>query len=147
MIETRKQKERRRAEVIATAGFERGFEEGSKYMLSLLMGMPRPSSVVLDDEMEPGSVAILVNPATDLQRERIERLGEILSLIRSSDAEAALSGELELSPVRRLERIVGSLQASVRVMERGDRKRFSREDVEGLIENTISLARGIRPPA
>lgn len=90
----------------AQEGYQMGFTTGGRYALALMLGIPRPTRVILDDELALGEVAILANPGTDLQKIRIEKLGEFLDSIHKRDIATVASRDMEVSPDLRLEQIV-----------------------------------------
>jgi hypothetical protein len=129
---TRRQRESEKHLAIASQGFERGFEEGSRYLISLLMGLPRPSFVVLDDTLPSGTVGLIAHHSTEIQHDRLTKLGELLDAVGQSDARAAAAGLAESSPMRRLERVAAYVLA---------RKAKSKGEREAL-DAVLTLLRG-----
>lgn len=119
-METRKQRAQRERETIARVGFEHGFVEGGRYVLALLMGLPRPERVVVNDSLAPGVVEIHCAPRSGLQEDRLAKLGMLLEAIKDTDLRTALSPEEEISPARRLEQIVRYCQEVAEVCDEDD---------------------------
>ena len=105
-MKTRNEKVKLAMQEAAQDGYQKGFTTGGRYALALMLGIPRPSRVILDDELKLGEVAILANPGTDLQRTRIEKLGEFLDAIHKQDIATVAFRDMEVSPDLRLEQIV-----------------------------------------
>lgn len=104
-MKSRREREKRIMEHTARIGFENGFVEGGRYILALLMGLPRPNKVVVNPEVPLGEVQIHVGELSELQTERVEKLGQFLDAVKDTDMRKALAEEGEINPAQRLEQI------------------------------------------
>lgn len=138
-MKTKKERAQLERETIARVGFVQGFSEGGRYVLSLLMGLPRPDAAVIDDKLGVGDVEIHYGPGTELQMERVSKLDALLTAVGVDDLKAALQGEIELNPPARLEAIVSYLQSQKVNHAAGDTLSLAE-----ILDKTISLARGYR---
>jgi hypothetical protein len=87
--ESRRQREERIKQVTARVGFEAGFKEGTRATTSLLMGIPLPSAVIVDDSLPPGTSVLYVSSSSTLQAEKVSILSSVV---------AAVHGEPEQLP-------------------------------------------------
>lgn len=141
--ESRRERERRIASVNAREGFAHGFIEGGRYSLALIMGLPRPSEVVEDDDLELGTVQIRVAVANPLQAERMQKLGEFLEAIRETDIKTASDPDEEISPARRLEQIVLYCTRRIKEMEEHPgREWWPSEIADDILTEVIHRANG-----
>lgn len=91
MKESRRQREQRIFEQTARVGFEHGFVEGAKYAMRLLTGLPRPTAVVVDKNLEPGTVVFHVAPSDEIEAARARTLGDLVKVV--SDQELMLAAK------------------------------------------------------
>lgn len=135
-LKSRRQQFREAMENTAKVGFEHGFVEGGRYVLSLLMGLPRPSQVMLDSNLEPGEVQLRYGPLSEIQMERAQKLDDLLGAIKETDIRTAASKDQKVHPARRLEDIVAFCQRT------GGATRQSQK-VKDLMDQIVDLARGV----
>lgn len=135
-IESKKQAIRRVMENAARDGFTHGFAEGGRYVISLLMGLPRPYRVVVDPSLEPGTCELRYGHVEgELAQERVQKLGDILDALRETDLKTALDPKEEISPARRLENVAAYVQG-VQADKRSSQK------IQGLMDEIMRLVEG-----